>query len=239
MLSLSVAGYVCSVTTRAPVPDGKTYEALIFDWDGTLVDSSSVCFDALARAMADAGVKLDPDWYWPRQAIASPDMLIVWEQEFGLLPEPIDEIIRRCRMYVQAAAPDLRVIEEIAEVARAARRRGQRLGVGSNSSAGVVIAGLRATGLDALFDVVVTWSDVPQGRGKPEPDIFLLVAQRLGADPARCLVYEDAEVGVTAALSAGMAAYNVQTGILSKPVGYPIAAAPVHRLALAKPGLAD
>ncbi|MEV4693148.1 HAD family hydrolase [Micromonospora zamorensis] len=227
------------MTARTAVPDGKTYEALIFDWDGTLVDSRDVCFGALARAMGDAGVKLDPDWYWPRQAIASPDMLIVWEQEFGPLPEPIDEIIGRCRFYVQAAAPDLKVVEEIARVARAARRRGQRLGIGSNASTNTVWAGLEATGLDALFDVVVTWSDVPQGRGKPEPDIFLLVAQRLGADPARCLVYEDAEVGVTAALSAGMTAYNVQTGVLHRPVGSPISAAPVHRPAFAAPSLAD
>ena len=163
----------------------------------------------------------------------------MWEQEFGPLPEPIDEIIGRCRFYVQAAAPDLKVAEEIARVARAARRRGQRLGIGSNASTNTVWAGLEATGLDALFDVVVTWSDVPQGRGKPEPDIFLLVAQRLGADPARCLVYEDAEVGVTAALSAGMTAYNVQTGVLHRPVGSPISAAPVHRPAFAAPSLAD
>jgi len=61
------------------VPDGSGYDALIFDWDGTLVDSREVCFDGLARAMADAGVVLDPAWYWPRQAIASPDMLIVWQ----------------------------------------------------------------------------------------------------------------------------------------------------------------
>ena len=53
--SLCAARYVGSVTARTAVPDGKTYEALIFDWDGTLVDSRDVCFDALARAMGDAG----------------------------------------------------------------------------------------------------------------------------------------------------------------------------------------
>ncbi|WP_019870558.1 HAD family hydrolase [Salinispora oceanensis] len=207
------------MTTRATVPDGRAYEALIFDWDGTLVDSSKVCFAALVRAMADVGVKLDPDWYWPRQAIASPDLLLVWEQEFGHLPEPIDEIIGRCRRYVRAAAPNLKVIDEVALVARAARQRGQRLGIGSNSSGNVVAAGLAATGLAALFDVVVTWSDVPRGRGKPEPDIFLLAAQRLDAEPADCLVYEDTQAGVAAAKSAGMTAFNVQTGVLSGPTG--------------------
>lgn len=207
------ARYGWAVTTSV-VPDGSGFDALIFDWDGTLVDSREVCFQGLARAMADVGVALIPEWYWPRQAIASPDMLIVWEQEFGRLPEPIDEIIARCRTYVQAAAPDLTVIDHVAQVARAARQRGQKLAVGSNASTSTVAAGLAATGLDVLFDVVVTWSDVPQGRGKPEPDIFLMAAEGLGVEPGRCLVYEDAEIGVMAALAAGMTAYNVQTGTL-------------------------
>jgi HAD superfamily hydrolase (TIGR01509 family) len=102
-------------------------------------------------------------------------------------------------------------------IARAARARGQRLAIGSNSSTNTVAAGLTATGLDALFDTVVTWSDVPAGRGKPAPDIFLLAAQRLQAEPQRCLVYEDADAGVAAALAGGMTAYNVRTGQLQHP----------------------
>jgi len=162
-------------------------------------------------------VVLDPRWYWPREAIASPDMLVLWEQEFGPLPEPIDEIIVRCRTYVMAAAPHLVVIDEYARIARAARSRGQRLAIGSNASTNTVAAGLTATGLDVLFETVVTWSDVPAGRGKPAPDIFLLAAQRLNAQPDRCLVYEDADAGVTAALAAGMTAYNIRTGHLLHP----------------------
>jgi beta-phosphoglucomutase-like phosphatase (HAD superfamily) len=78
-------------------------------------------------------------------------------------------------------------------------------------------AGLAAPGLAALFDAVVTWSDVPAGRGKPAPDIFLLAARRLDARPDRCLVYEDADAGVNAALAAGMTAYNVRTGRMLHP----------------------
>jgi HAD superfamily hydrolase (TIGR01509 family) len=198
-------------------PDSAGYDALIFDWDGTLVDSRQVCFDGLARALADVGVVLDPRWYWPREAIASPDMLVLWEREFGSLPEPIDEIIVRCRTYVMAAAPQLVVIEEYALIARAARARGQRVAIGSNSSTNTVAAGLTATGLDVVFDTVVTWSDVAAGRGKPAPDIFLLAAQRLGVRPERCLVYEDADAGVAAALAAGMNVYNVRTAALHVP----------------------
>lgn len=171
----------------------------------------------MASALADVDVVLDPQWYWPREAIASPDMLVLWEQEFGPLPEPIDEIIVRCRTYVMAAAPRLIVVEANAQIARAAHARGQRLAIGSNASTNTVAAGLAATGLVALFETVVTWSDVPAGRGKPAPDIFLLAAQRLDARPDRCLVYEDTDDGVTAALVAGMTAYNVRTGQLLRP----------------------
>ena len=205
------------MTQGERLPDVPSYEGFLFDWDGTLVDSREVCFDGLSRAMADAGVQLDPDWYWPRQAIASPDMLIVWEQEFGKLPEPIAHIIDRCRNYVQAAAGNLKILEESAQIARAAKARGQKLAIGSNASTNTVEAGLAATGLDVLFDVVVTWSDVMPGRGKPEPDIFLLAADKLRVDPRGCLVFEDAELGVTAALAAGMDVFNVQTRVFSRP----------------------
>ncbi|MEV6527627.1 HAD family phosphatase [Longispora sp. NPDC051575] len=195
-------------------PDGSEYAALIFDWDGTLVDSRVVCFEALARAMADAGVTLDPSWYWPRQAVASPDLLKVWESEFGALPQPTGEIIDRCRIYVQAAAHQLKVVDHVVDIARAAHARGQRLAIGSNASTDTVAAGLQGTGLRTLFDVVVTWSDVPPGRGKPAPDIFLLAASKLGVAPGRCLVYEDAEIGIEAAVAAGMSAYDVNTSEL-------------------------
>jgi HAD superfamily hydrolase (TIGR01509 family) len=210
-----VTSHLMTAASWANVPDGIGYDALIFDWDGTLVDSREVCFTGLTRALADVNVHLDPQWYWPRQAIASPDMLLMWEREFGSLPEPVNDIIQRCRQYVIEAASKLIILDEYAEIARSARARGQRLAIGSNGSVSTVNAGLAGTGLDSLFSTVVTWSDVPAGRGKPAPDIFLLAAQRLGVRPERCLVYEDAEHGVVAALTAGMAAFNVRTGKLA------------------------
>jgi HAD superfamily hydrolase (TIGR01509 family) len=57
----------------------------------------------------------------------------------------------------------------------------------------------------------VTASDVPPGRGKPEPDMFLLAAQRMKVDPTRCLVFEDAEPGIKAALAAGMQVVRVSS----------------------------
>ena len=68
---------------------------------------------------------------------------------------------------------------------------------------------LKAAGLDALFQVVVTPHDVAPGRGKPYPDMFLEAARRIGVAPEKCLVFEDAEPGVLAARAAGMQVVRV------------------------------
>ena len=68
---------------------------------------------------------------------------------------------------------------------------------------------LAVSGLAELFNVVVTPHDVPAGRGKPAPDMFLLAAERLGVPPGRCLVFEDAEPGIVGARAAGMQVVHV------------------------------
>lgn len=200
------------MTFHDDIPDGADYEALIFDWDGTLVDSKEVCFNALARSLAEAGVVLDPAWYQPRYAMGSPDLLCIWEQEFGPLPQPINEIVNRSRKYVIEGSPDLKIIESIANIARAASARGQKLAIATNAPTKPLNAALEATGLDAIFSVTATFTDVPLGRAKPMPDIYLLAAEKLSVEPAKCLVYEDAGIGIQAATSAGMNVYNVLTG---------------------------
>jgi beta-phosphoglucomutase-like phosphatase (HAD superfamily) len=120
-------------------------------------------------------------------------------------------------MHLVAGAPTLKVIEEIAGVARRAHGRRQPLAIGSNSTAITLDAGMRATGLASLFRAAICWNDVARGRGKPAPDIFLLAAERLGVDPGRCLVFEDTDEGIAAALAAGMDSYNVRTRMLRSP----------------------
>jgi HAD superfamily hydrolase (TIGR01509 family) len=68
---------------------------------------------------------------------------------------------------------------------------------------------LEVSGLRPLFDIVVTPLDVPEGRGKPAPDMFLLAARRMGVAPETCLVFEDAGPGIEAALAAGMQVVRV------------------------------
>jgi HAD superfamily hydrolase (TIGR01509 family) len=73
----------------------------------------------------------------------------------------------------------------------------------------VALPALDAAGLRDYFKVIVTPLDVPPGRGKPAPDMFLLAASRMGVAPERCLVFEDAEPGIRAARAAGMQVVHV------------------------------
>ena len=77
--------------------------------------------------------------------------------------------------------------------------------------------GSRATstrlGIDHLFPVRATRDDVGHARTKPQPDLFLLAAERLGVDPTRCVVLEDSEPGIAAANAAGCAAVAVPGGM--------------------------
>ena len=73
-----------------------------------------------------------------------------------------------------------------------------------------VVEGLRENGVLDYFDVVVTHEEVPNGKNKPEPDIFLLAAAKLGVDPARCRGFEDADVGMQSLKAAGMDAVDVR-----------------------------
>ena len=76
------------------------------------------------------------------------------------------------------------------------------LSVASGGPRPIVLRTLELMGIASLFPVLVTPEDV--AHGKPAPDMFLLAAQRMGVEPNRCLVFEDAEPGIQAAEAAGM-----------------------------------
>ena len=88
----------------------------------------------------------------------------------------------------------------VPEFLKALRAAGIRQAIGSSSKNSPVI--LQQTGLAAWFDATADGNDIR--RSKPDPEVFLLAAQRLGLSPAECVVVEDADAGVEAALAAGM-----------------------------------
>lgn len=178
------------------------YDAVIFDLDGTLVDSMSVHFAAWCDALA----KQHPENVFPEDVFYA----------MGGRPtkDIVEEINGECGLNLDAEAvavdkraaflenlDQVEVIEEVVEFARSLRGK-MPMAIASGGSRLVVEKTLQAAGLSDLFDEVVTANDVKCG--KPAPDVFLEAASRLEIAPERCLVLEDAPAGVMAAQSAGM-----------------------------------
>jgi HAD superfamily hydrolase (TIGR01509 family) len=106
-------------------------------------------------------------------------------------------------------------VAAVVEVLAEARRRGIKVAVASGGQRENVVASLVSAGVLArdgavgdVFDAVVTAEDV--ARGKPDPETFLLAAERMGVDPARCVGLEDADLGLQALLAACMRAVDVR-----------------------------
>ncbi|SHN42606.1 HAD family hydrolase [Cryptosporangium aurantiacum] len=197
---------------------------LVFDWDGTLVDSTSANYQALARTLAGYGIPLDEDWYRARTGMSSDEMIEVLSA--GAL-DAVAVSAERDALFLQS--PDaVRELSAVAGIARAFHGR-VPLVVASGGSGPVIRATMRTLGLDGLFDAIVTREDVRAG--KPEPDIFLLAAERVGVPPERCLVYEDSDEGLLAAARAGMPAIDVRPWRYGRlpPASIDVRAAPPGR----------
>lgn len=188
------------------MPDGAARGGpapVLFDLDGTLVDSEPTYFEAGRRLLAQYGVT---DFTWERHArfigIGTRETLEILAREYGL-NAPVEELLaRKNRLYLELARAGTAVFPQMRELVGRLAAGGHPMAVASGSSRAAIEAVLAGTGLDALLSTVVSAEEVP--RGKPEPDVFLAAARRLRVEPAACVVVEDAAPGVVAARRAGM-----------------------------------
>ncbi|NDR58820.1 HAD family hydrolase [Aliiruegeria sabulilitoris] len=182
-------------------------KALIFDCDGTLALTANLHFDAFNAALARQGAWMDRAWYEDRKGLDRNDLIAAFvAQHDAELDCP--RIVADSRAITVERA-ELTAVENPPVAALARRLKGKvPIAVGSNAETDVVRAILRGAGLDTLFDVVVTVVEALQP--KPDPAIFLLAAERLAVPPGDCLVLEDSEQGVQAAISAGMNVLDVR-----------------------------
>ncbi len=184
------------------LPDSD-FEGFIFDCDGTLVDSMPLHYRAWSASFAHHGAP----WVWTEDEFYAsagvPDRVTVTElnERHGasLDPDSVhDYKVKWYSRHLHEIAP----VSAVAALARRYREEGRRISVATGSDLSIVGPSLEVAGLDDLFDIIVTPADVV--RGKPAPDMFLLAAERMGAAPRNCLVFEDGRPGIAAAEAAGM-----------------------------------
>jgi beta-phosphoglucomutase len=177
---------------------------VIFDVDGVIVASGPPHRESWRRLAAEAHVPMSDEFFARTFGQTNKDIL---EALFGrALP---DEEWRRLgdrkeALYREIIRHNVPVMPGAVELVEALHGDGARLAVGSSGPPENIELCLREMGIGGLFDAVVTGNDVT--RGKPDPQVFLLASERLGLAPERCVVVEDAVIGVEAARRAGMRA---------------------------------
>lgn len=183
--------------------------AVLFDMDGTLIDSMPLHHRSWQLWHDELGLGFDEAGFF--EATAGRTNLEILTDLFPAKPRAeLDALAwRKEELYRELAATELQLIAGAEAVCQAARARGLKLAVCTAAPPENIAVAFERFGMSGWVDTVTSPADGL--RGKPHPDIFLAAAERLGVPPAACLVFEDAPLGIEAARRAGMAAVALTT----------------------------
>ena len=180
-------------------------KAVIFDLDGVIVDTARYHYLAWKKLAAEIGLNLTEQDNEQLKGVSRIRSMEIIAGLAGIVL-PVEDIVRMANRknewfvdYIATMKPD-EVFPGVIELIREMRAAGLRIGLASSSKNAPAV--LTILGIEDLFDVIVDGTMILHS--KPDPEIFFLAAERIGVAPENCLVFEDAEAGVEAALRAGM-----------------------------------
>ena len=184
-------------------------QAVIFDMDGVLIDSEPLYMEQEQRSYARYGVTLDPTELSKFVGTTQRYMWRVIKQDYALT-ESLEVLMAQhhAQLLSRLAKEPLLAMPGVSALLTLLNNAGIPCAVASSSPRELVDIILRKTQLLTFFKTVVCGDDVTHS--KPDPDIFLLAAKRLGIAPEQCLVIEDSHHGVTAAKAAAMRCVGYQ-----------------------------
>ena len=197
------------------VINGRTIKGVIFDIDGTLVDSFPVYCSAFNRGIQQYNLDPVSTQFLIGALKRSANLLDVFRKVFP--PQTDETLIEKCRkeileLFMKAEVEEVKLFPGVRELFRNLRDRGIRIGVatGRTSLPEKEWERFKRYGLDALIDSIVTSKEVE--KRKPAPDAILECANRLNIPTENCLVVGDTEADILASRSAGAIAVAVSTG---------------------------
>lgn len=187
-----------------PVPDD--IKGLIFDCDGTLVDSMPLHMKAWEEAVHLFGANFDPEFFFSKKGMRSKNIVAQFSLQSGKPLNGADVVRLKDNFFLQHIA-DVMPLPIVVDVVRRYHKI-LPMAVASGGGREIVERELQVTGIVNFFDVILTADD--PFKPKPFPDLFLEAARRIGVQPSLCQVFEDGDLGLQAAENAGMLATDIR-----------------------------
>lgn len=182
----------------------------LFDWDGVVIDSSAQHEKSWQLLAGELGKPLAPEHFLRGFGMKNQRIIpeiLCWTEDPGEIEE---YSLRKEVLYRELVREQgIRPLPGVAGLLQSLAAHGVPCAVASSTHRQNVEAVVDAIGLRHCFQAIVTGEDV--SRGKPDPEVFLKSAQRIGRRPADCVVFEDAHVGIEAGLAAGARVVAVAT----------------------------
>lgn len=182
---------------------------LIFDLDGTLADTMPLHMDAWKKAASLFGIKIDSSFL--RAMTGAPGWIIAEEMIRTSAVNgkvTVDELMEVKQAEFKAVQHLVKPIDPVVDIVK--RYYGSLpMAIGTGGHREAVVKTMEITGLTSYFDIIVTANDV--SRHKPHPETFLRCAQLMGIDASLTEVFEDGDLGIEAAIKAGMKATDVRS----------------------------
>lgn len=189
---------------KLTLPSG-VFDAYLFDCDGTIADSMPLHYRAWKQALGEWHCEFKEDIFYAWGGMPVSEIISTLNQKQNL-NMPVEAVSSRKESLYYDLLPQLQAVPEVLEHIEDAHGR-IPFAVVSGSTRDSVTASLVSLNLLDRFNTLVCAGDYK--RSKPDPEGFLLAASKLGVQPAKCLVFEDTDMGIQAATAAGMASVKI------------------------------
>lgn len=184
----------------------NTIQALIFDCDGTLVDSMPLHMKAWKEAFKLSKAKYYYEFFFSLNGMKEVEIIKLYNEKFRTNLNP-EEVVSKKHNYYLKNIDSVKPIEPVVKIVKEYYTK-LPLAVVSGSVRNIVFEELEIVGIFHLFKSILTASD--SYKPKPAPDIFVAAAKKLNVTPKQCLVFEDGDLGLEAAKNAGMQTVDVR-----------------------------
>jgi HAD superfamily hydrolase (TIGR01509 family) len=184
---------------KLELPEGP-FKAYLFDCDGTIVDSMPLHYVAWNTVLGEYGCEFDEALFYAWGGMPVVEIIKALNEMHGI-DMPVEETRARKEKIYFSNLAKLQGVPEVIEHVHLSHGR-IPFAVVSGSTRDSVVASLETLGILDKFETLVCAGDYV--KGKPDPEPFLIAAERLGVKPEDCLVFEDTEMGIEAAKAAGM-----------------------------------